>query len=454
MGPLSEKTPGGLITGDELRSAVAEGEVETVTLAVADMQGRLVGKRHQAHGFVERLLTGTAEACAYLLATDAEMRPLPGYSVASWETGYGDMRLVPDLRTLRRLPWHGGGALVLADAQDAHGHTLITAPRQVLRDQIDRLADLELTAKIGLETEFTVYRGGSDTIPHVMEPLTPRNLDYALVQPLAVREYLHEMEEVLTEAGLPLEAVKTEAAPGQVEVTFHYGDAPTAVDNHVVFKHIVKTVTPWTENRATFMAAPVTGVGNGLHIHLSLWRDGHPVFPTEGEGLSATGAHAVAGLVDGLPLLLPLLLPTANSYKRLRPNSFAPTRATWGWDNRTCAIRVTGHGNGLHLEIRLAGADANPYLAVAAVLAACRHGINGEMPPPPAITGNAYTATDAPALAPTPQTAVDAFRNSDTAADLLGKEVVEHYATAAQIECDVAATRVTDIERERGFYDA
>ncbi|WP_333769932.1 glutamine synthetase [Streptomyces sp. IBSBF 2435] len=237
-------------------------------------------------------------------------------------------------------------------------------------------------------------------------------------------------------------------------MTFHYGEALTAADNHAVFKHTIKTVTPWTENSATFMAAPVTGVGNGMHIHLSLWRDGdRPVVPTEGGGLSATGAHTVAGLVEGLPQLLPLLLPTANSYKRLRPHSFAPTRATWGWDNRTCAVRVTGHGSSLHLEIRLAGADANPYLAVAAVLAACRFGIARELQPPSAITGNAYT-TDSPALASTIQPAVDAFRDSATAADLLGKEVVAHYVTAAQIECDVAATRVTDIERDRGFHDA
>lgn len=448
------RAPGGLLSTDQLRALVAEGEVETVTLAVPDMYGRLVGKRHQAADFLDRLVQGGAEACAYLLATDVEMRPLPGYEVASWDTGYGDVHLIPDLRTLRRLPWHRGGALVLADAQHPDGRPLAVAPRQVLHEQIDQLAGLGLTAKTGLETEFTVYRGNSDQVLRGLEPLWRRNLDYALAPPIAVGVYVREVEDSLSEAGLPLEAVKTEAAPGQLEVTFQYGQALTAADNHVVFKHVIKTITPWAEATATFMAAPVTGTGNGLHVHLSLWQGDEPAFPAQGGGLSGIGAHAVAGLVEVLPQVMPLLLPTANSYKRLRPESFAPTRVAWGWDNRTCAVRVTGHGAGLHLEIRIPGADANPYLVLAAVLATCRHGIEKELQPPPATAGNAYTAADAPALPTTLDAALHAFQASTAALDLLGKEVVAHYATAAQIECDVAATRVTDIERDRGFFDS
>lgn len=446
------KVPGGPITADELRALAAGGDVQTVTLALPDMRGRLVGKRHQAHLFIDRLLHDGAEACAYLLATDVDMRPVPGYEIASWNTGYGDVRLVPDLRTLQRMPWHQGGALVLADARHRDGQPVAVAPRQILHDQIAALADLGLTAKTGLETEFTVYRGSGDQALRSLEPLSHRNLDYALVPPLRLGEYAREVENVLTETGLPWEAVKTEAAPGQIEVTFRYGEPLAAADNHAVFKHVIKSITPWSESVATFMAAPVTGTGNGLHVHLSLWRGDESAFPAEGGGLSGLGAHAVAGLVDFLPQVMPLLLPTPNSYKRLRPQSFAPTRATWGWDNRTCAVRVTGHGSGLHLEIRIPGADANPYLVLATVLAACRHGIQHELQPPPATEGNAYDAPDAPPLPATLDTALHAFHTGTTAPDLLGKDVVAHYLTAAQIERDVAAIQVTDVERDRGFF--
>lgn len=455
MSEIGTKVPGGPITPAGLRRLVETGEVDTVLLALADMHGRLVGKRHHAPGFIQQLLAGDGtEACAYLLATDAQMRPAPGFDLASWDSGYGDIRLVPNLRTLRRMPWPGGGVLVLADAEHADGRPVAVAPRQVLYEQVSALAELGVSAKVGLETEFTVYRGVGDEALGRLQPLSTRNLDYALVHPPRVREYVHELEQVLVGAGLPLEAMKTEAAPGQIEATFRYGDALSAADDHVVFKHIVKTVTPWTDSTATFMAAPGTGIGNGMHIHVSLWREDEPVFPSEGGGLSAAGAQAVAGLLYLLPDAMPLLLPTPNSYKRLRPDSFAPTRVSWGWDNRTAAVRVTGHGVGLHLEVRIPGADANPYLAVAAVLAACNRGIAQEMQPPPAVTGSAYAENDLPLLPADLPTALSAFQDSAAWSDLLGKDVVRHYATAARIECEVAATEVTDVERIRGFHDA
>lgn len=455
MSEIGTKVPGGPITPARLRRLVETGDVETVLLALADMHGRLVGKRHHAPGFVEQLLDGGgAEACAYLLATDTRMRPVPGFDLASWDSGFGDIRLVPNLRTLRRMPWPGGGVLVLADAEHADGRPVAVAPRQVLYEQIAALAELGVSAKVGLETEFTVYRGVGDGALGRLQPLSTRNLDYALVHPPRVREYVHELEQVLVGAGLPLEAMKTEAAPGQIEATFHYGDALSAADDHVVFKHVVKTVTPWTDSTATFMAAPETGTGNGLHVHVSLWRDDESVFPAEGGGLSAAGAQAVAGLLYLLPDAMPLLLPTPNSYKRLRLDSFAPTRVAWGWDNRTAAVRVTGHGAGLHLEVRIPGADANPYLAVAAVLAACRRGMAQEMQPPPAASGSTYAQSDLPLLPADLPTALSAFQDSAAWADLLGKEVLRHYSTAARIECEVAANEVTDIERIRGFHDA
>ncbi|SEO93385.1 glutamine synthetase family protein [Actinacidiphila rubida] len=444
--------PGGLVSVDELRKLITDDRVRTITLAVPDLHGRLMGKRHQAP-LADQLLAEGSEACAYLLATDVEMRPLPGYELASWGTGYGDLRLRPDLATLRVLPWDHGGALVIADAHQPDGQAISVAPREVLREQMRQLAALGLTARCGLETEFVAYTGTGKQALRPLVPLASDNLDYALTPPLEMSQYLTEIEDALCDAGLPLEAAKTEAAPGQMEITFRYGPVMEAADNHTIFKLAVKTISQTLEATPTFMAAPETGVGSGLHIHLSLWRGDEPAFPAEGGGLSQTGAHAVAGLVEVLPQVMPLLLPNPNSYKRLRTSSFAPTRASWGWDNRTAAIRVTGHGRGVHLEIRIPGADANPYLALAACLAACRHGIEQELLPPAAITGNAYDC-DAPLLPRDLPTALARFEYSRLAPLLLGATEVEHYTTAARIECDHASRQVTDIERNRGFTHA
>ncbi|UQI45593.1 glutamine synthetase family protein [Streptomyces sp. HU2014] len=448
--------PAGVLTPERLAGMIASGDVETVLLALPDLQGRLKGKLHDAHHYLRQVADHGAEACAYVLATDVDMRPVPGYALTSWDDGYGDLRLVPDPGTARLLPWLPRTALVLADAHRMTGIPVEVSPRQVLRRRLDELAALGLSARAGLEAEFFLYRTPvpGDGTGHGLVPVCAHNLDYALDHPPELIRYLHTLAGRLREAGLPVEAVKTEGAPGQVEVTFPYGDPLAACDGHLVLKHAARALADGAGLAATFMAAPATGLASGLHLHLSLWDEARPVLVDDEGGLSRTGEQAVAGLLAALPHLAPLYAPTVNSYRRFKPGSFAPTHFTWGRDNRTCAVRVTGHGRGLHLEIRLPGADANPYLALAAALAAALHGIRGSLTPPAALTGNAYRAgADAAAVPAGLHEALLAF-DDPLADEALTSEVARHYRHTARTELDAYRYEVTDAERRRGFTRA
>lgn len=444
----------GLLSLDELRALATARPPEMVLLAVPDGQGRLQGKRMPASHFLDHVADAGADFCGYLLATDTAMRPLDGYAHASWATGYGDMLAVPDPAAIRRLAWPGAGTLVFADAHNSAGEPVRIAPRSMLRRELDLLqADFGLTVKAGLEAEFSLYHGNARAARTHLQPVSTDNLDYHLTQPYGIRAFLQELEEALIGSGLPLEATKSEAGPGQVEITFRYGDPLAAADQHLVLKHAAREIGDVTAITPTFMAAPETGTGNGLHIHLSLWNNEQPAIASDDGGLLPTGLHAVAGLTEVLPQLMPLMLPTVNSYKRLRPHSFAPTHMAWGWDNRTCAVRVTGHrSHGCHLEIRVPGADANPYLALTAVIAAIRHGLKHTLNPPQPVTDNAYQADDLPRLPRTLDAATYTFAASKTAAELLGPDVVTHYTTAARHEIAAMTSEVTDIERTRGFH--
>ncbi|MEE4543956.1 glutamine synthetase family protein [Streptomyces sp. V4-01] len=451
-----------LKTFDELHQLVAGGQLATVLLGLPDMQGRLVGKRFDARYFLEHVAAEGTEVCSYLLATDLDMRPLDGYGLASWQTGYGDIYLQPDLtawwpadRAHRsEEPQKIREVIVLADARHLKAGPVEVSPRQVLRRQLRRLeADFGLTVKAGLETEFTLFQGAQDVALRSLRPLGSHNSDYALHHPLALGQFLRELEDTLAGAGMPLEAVKTEADPGQVEVTFRYGPALAAADQHVIFKHLTRQAAQWTQNAATFMAAPTTGTSNGLHLHLSLWCGQESALIDDGrDALSRTAQHALGGLVDVLPQLMPLMLPYTNSYKRLAPGSFAPSRMCWGHDNRAAAVRVVGHGQSLHLEIRIPGADANPYLALAAALAAIRSGLERSLPLPEGVTGVDFG--QAPRLPRDLPHALSVFAGSDRAGQLLTPDVVAHYTRAARHEADVLAATVTDAERIRGFARA
>ncbi|WP_405562878.1 glutamine synthetase family protein [Streptomyces phaeochromogenes] len=451
-----DSTPrAGHLSVEDLKTAVNSGDITTVLLAVPNMLGQLKGKRLDASGFL-KTIKGGAEMCAYVLATNVDMEALDGFELTGWEAGFGDVAVVPDLATIRRVPYMPGAVLIHADALHHSGLAIDAAPRAMLRTQLGRLKDLGLDVAVGLESEFMLYRGTAQQAHaagyRALEPVAPHNLDYALDHPVELTDFLDDLEEVLRGAGTPVEAVKTEGSAGQIEVTFPYGEAIAACDAYTVYQHAARHLAERHAMVPTFMAAPQSEVGSGLHLHLSLWRDGRNAFAIPDEwDLPETMQEAVAGLLSGLPHLAPLWAPNVNSYKRFRLRSFAPTHFTWGRDNRGCAIRVTGDGDGAHLEVRLAGADANPYLALAASLAAIHHGLTERPEFPPETTGDAYQTDDG---LPVPADLVEAladFRSSKLALDAFGPTVVRHYACAARHEIRWHRHRVTDAELERGF---
>ncbi|WP_405361802.1 glutamine synthetase family protein [Kitasatospora sp. NBC_00085] len=436
--------------------------LDTVLLTTVDVQGRLKGKAYEARTLVERLRSGriSPEMCGYVIGTDLGMAA-PQTGAFSWQTGFGDVALLPDLQRARVLPWLPGTAVVFADpTSEGWPHPL--GPVTALNEQRNRLAGLGLTAALGIETEFVLYEGTTRDAAATagwrrLRPATWDNRDYALDQPGAVAEFGRRLRQVLAEAGLPVEAVKLEGAPGQTEVTFPYGEPLAMCEQHVLFKHAAKAVADERGMAASFMAALPGGVGSGMHLHVSLHSDRGPVLGTgagAGKELSELGEQAVAGLLTVLPVTAPLWAPYVNSYKRLREHSFAPDRFTWGRDNRSCAVRVVGHDSSLRLEVRLPGADANPVLAMAAVLAGIRHGIAAGLKPPPVSTGDAYQDHHARPVPRSLAEALAAFESSTLAAELLGERVVTHLASVAHLDLEHHAARVTDAELERGFAQA
>ncbi|MFD4605959.1 glutamine synthetase family protein [Streptomyces sp. NPDC058464] len=438
----------GHISLDQLRAAVQYGDLRTVLLVVPDMLGRLKGKRAAGLALFERLDEGNgkqvAEACSYVLATNAGMEPLDGFGLTCWDDGFHDMVINADWDTLRVLPYMPGTALVHCDAVDYDGAPIEVASRQMLRRQVERLDDLGYEAKVGWESEFVLYSGD--------RPVVGRNIDYDLDHQPRLSDFLGHLEDALPEAGVPIEAFKTEGAPGQVEATFPKCDVMTACDRYTVYKHIVKHMARRHGLTATFMAAPATGLTSGLHLNLSLWQGKQPAFalpspralPTEIMG------HSIAGLITAVPHLMPLFAGNTNDYKRYAiPRNFTPQFMDWGPDNRGCAIRVAGHGASSRLEIRLAGAGANPYLVATASLAAIAQGLAEKLSPPPPCLGDAYASESFVPLAGDLPEALKAFRYGNVARDLLSTPVVTHYGRAAQVEIDEQRREVTDVERSR-----
>ncbi|MGW7261090.1 glutamine synthetase family protein [Streptomyces sp. NPDC054834] len=438
----------GLISLEELRAAVEQGTITTVMVAVPDMMGRLQGKRLAAGVFLDRVSADArvSEACAYILATNVNMDALPGFDLTGWEQGFKDIGTVADLATLRILPHLPGTALVHADAVHPDSTPVDVAPRHILNTQLEHLAELGFQARVGLESEFLLCQG--------LEPVVAHNLDYALDHPPLLADFFHHLQHALHAAGTPIEAVKTEGAAGQVEVTFPYGPALAACDAYTVYKHATRYVAQRHGLTASFMAAPFTGTSSGLHLHLSLWTsDDTPAYAAACETqMPDAMRHSIAGLLSAMPHLAPLYAPHPNSYKRYAtPHSFAPQYMNWGYDNRGCAIRVTGHGDGMHLEIRLPGADANPYLALAASLAAIHHGLSEKLTPPPPCHGDPYRDRHALPVRRDLTEALTYFDGSNLAHHLLGLNVMRHYTQAAHTEITEHRRHVTDIERTRLF---
>ncbi len=444
------------LTVEQLRSRVDRGDVDTVLVALTDMQGRLQGKRCSARYFIEEVLPHGAEACNYLLAVDVEMNTVDGYAMSSWDTGYGDFELKPDLSTLRLVPWHERTALVLCDVLDSHGEPVAPSPRQVLRRQLDRLAERGLTAYVGTELEFyafkTSYEDAWRSGYRDLEPANQYNVDYSLMGTGRIDGLLRAITRGMTGAGLYVESAKGECNLGQHEIAFRYSDALRTCDNHVVYKTGAKEIAAQQDMSVSFMAKIDAREGNSCHIHLSLRdADGSPAMAGDGEyGFSPLMEHFLAGQLACLPEITAFLAPNINSYKRFAEGSFAPTAVAWGLDNRTCSLRVVGHGESLRFENRLPGGDVNPYLAVAALIAAGLHGVDNELPLEPPLTGNAYKA-GRPHVPSTLRDAAARLADSAMAREAFGDEVVEHYLNAARVEVAAFDAAVTDWERVRGF---
>ena len=440
-----------MLTLDELRGHVADGTVDTVVLALTDMQGRLQGKRLTAEHFLEEVVPHAAEACNYLLAVDVDMTTVEGYAMSSWESGYGDFVMQPDLATLRPLPWTPRSVLCLADVVWEDGSDVVASPRQVLRGQLRRLAERGWTANAASELEFIVFRDTYEQAFHKqyrdLEPANLYNVDYSVLGTARVEPLIGRLRRELMAAGLKVETSKGECNLGQHEVNVRYADALRAADEHVVLKEATKEIAAQEGMAITFMAKYDQREGSSCHVHLSLGDgDGGSVFAAD-EGLFRS---FVAGQLACLRELTLLLAPNVNSYKRYATASFAPTSVAWGRDNRTCALRVVGHGPSLRVENRVAGADVNPYLAMAAMIAAGLHGIDAGLELEPPTEGNAYAA-DKPRVPTTLHEARELFLGSEVARAALGDEVVAHYANAARVELDAYEATVTDWERRRGF---
>ncbi|MDZ5442606.1 glutamine synthetase family protein [Micromonospora sp. 4G57] len=443
---------------EELRVAIRGGEIDTVVLALTDMQGRLQGKRFHAPYFLDEVVSHGSEGCNYLLAVDVDMNTVDGYAMSSWERGYGDFAMKPDLTTLRRVPWQPGTAMLLADLEwlDRSG-PVVASPRQILRRQLDRLAAHGLTAYAGTELEFVLFRDSyEEAWRRGYRDLTPANqynVDYSLLGTARVEPLLRRIRTEMAGAGLTPESAKGECNLGQHEIAFRYDEAVACADHHVIYKNGAKEIAAQEGMSITFMAKPNAREGNSCHIHFSLRdRDGRSAMLGDGPAhLSVTGQRVLAGLLDSMRELSLFFAPNVNSYKRYQPGSFAPTALRWGTDNRTCALRLVGHGQGMRVENRAPGADVNPYLAIAALVAGAVHGIERELELGEECTGNAYDDPAADRVPASLRDALTLWQSSTIAKDAFGAEVVAHYANHAKVELAAFDAAVTDWELTRGF---
>lgn len=459
--------PTGLLTAEELRNLVRNGEVDTVVVAFPDMQGRLLGKRVTGWYFCDEVLgdAGTParplHVCDYLLTVDVDMEPLPGYQFTSWEAGYGDMACVPDLNTLRRVPWLDATALVLCDLHDEKtGAAVEVSPRRILRRQLEHAAALGYVVKCGSELEFFLYRdtyeeaaakGYRDLVPH-----SSYLEDYHVLQTTKDEYLIRQIRNGMDGAGVPVEFSKGEWGKGQHEINLMYAPALEMADRHVIYKNGVKEIAARNGRSVTFMAKPsMDDSGSSCHIHSSLWTMNGGASTTADKGapgeLSAPFGHWVAGQLAAARELSWLSAPYVNSYKRYQPSSWAPTAAVWGRDNRTCGFRLVGHGQSLRIESRIPGADANPYLAFAATIAGGLYGIEHGLELPAPYEGNAYLATDVERIPSTIVEGIELLESSAIAAAAFGDDVHQHLVNTARQEWLSFNRTITDWELRRNF---
>jgi glutamine synthetase len=443
----------------QLKKEVAAGTIDTVVAAFPDMQGRLIGKRFQAEFFLEGAIDET-HACDYLMADDIDMEPVPGYAAASWEKGYGDFVMKPDVTTLMKCTWLEGTALILADLVDHHHHKPIPhAPRSILKAQLSRLEKMGLTANFASELEFYLFDEDFRTIHEKGH----RNLktagyyieDYHIFQTTKEEGVMRALRKHLMASGIPVENSKGEWGPGQEEINVKYADALTMADRHVVLKNATKEIAHLQGKAVTFMAKWDFGLaGSSSHIHMSLAKGGKNVFVDSKDplGMAPIMKQFMAGLLTYAGDITYFLAPYINSYKRFQTGTFAPTKAIWSRDNRTAGFRLCGENTkGVRVECRIGGADLNPYLAYAALIAAGLAGIEEKLTLEPVFTGDAYGAKKVREVHKTLRDATAALRKSKMLLAALGQDVIDHYVHTAEWEQFEYDRRVTDWELKRGF---
>jgi glutamine synthetase len=445
---------------EQLEAATAAGEIDTVVVAFADMQGRLVGKRFQAEYFLEGAHEET-HGCNYLLADDIDMEPVPGYKAASWDKGYGDFVLRPDLSTLRRTPWLPGTALVLCDVVDHHHHDVPHSPRQILKRQVARLAERKMRAYCASELEFYLFDETYETAhaKHYQRLKTAGHYieDYHILQTTKEEGVMRAVRKGLQGAGIPVENSKGEWGPGQEEINVRYADALEMADRHVILKNGIKEIAHSQGKAVTFMAKwRYDLAGSSSHIHLSLWDAAGktPLFadPKGEHGMSELMRSFVAGQIRHARDITYFLAPYINSYKRFQAGTFAPTKTIWSRDNRTAGFRLCGEATkGIRIECRIGGADLNPYLAFSALIAAGLKGVDDKLVLEPPFSGDAYAAARLPDVPKTLRDATAAFAESKLMREALGDDVVEHYVHTAKWEQFEYDRRITDWELMRGF---
>lgn len=451
----------GLLTMEALRAAFDAGEIDTVVVAAVDMQARLMGKRFHAAHFLDGGWRET-HCCNYLLTVDMEMVPVQGFAAASWAQGYGDYVMRPDLATLRRTPWLPGTALVLADLLDHHGHEVPQSPRAVLKRQVARARDLGFDAMMATELEFYVFEEAYEALrdkgPQSLTPIAGYNEDYHILQTAKEEPLMRALRNGLYGAGIAVENTKGEADAGQAEVNVRYAEALTCADQHVLIKQATKEIAHAQGKSVTFMAKYATAkAGSSSHIHQSLWRGGAPAFLDAGadRGMSAVMRSFIAGQLTHARAITLFLAPYVNSYKRFCVGLFAPTKAVWSVDNRTAGFRVVGEGGkGIRVECRIGGADLNPYMACAALLAAGLDGVERGLALEPEQTGDNYSAVGIREIPKSLREAADLAAASDWLRGALGAEVVDHYVHAARWEIAECDRAVTDWDLRRGLERA
>lgn len=447
-----------VLTFEELKAAVSDGSVDTVLACLVDMQGRLMGKRFVARHFVDSAWEET-HCCDYLLATDLEMATPDGYASTSWQSGYGDYVMKPDLNTLRPVPWLEGTAMVLCDILDHHTHEEVAhSPRAVLKKQVARLEAMGLVAMMATELEFFLFEKSFDEIRkegfRSLEPISGYNQDYHILQTTKEEDIMRPVRNYLVAAGVPVENSKGEAETGQEELNIKYAPALETADHHTIAKHAVKEIA-WQKGRAaTFLSKwHRNKVGSSSHVHQSIWKDGKSAFFDANDelGMSALMRNYLAGLLKYAVDSTYFLAPYVNSYKRFQKGTFAPTRIIWSVDNRTAGFRLCGDGTeAVRVECRIGGSDINPYLALAAQIAAGVKGIEEALELVPPAKGDTYGGSSG-MIPQNLRDAREALEGSAMLREAFGDEVIDHYCRAAGWELEEFDRVVTDYEIARGF---